>query len=200
MRSPGVARALFGLSFVDHRPAVEVENELVVLVVTPRAHPDDADVALRGLALGDDLGFRAQRVSGKHGYAKTHICVAEVGGRIQRHVRNRSTEDDVEDQQVVNDFPLEAECAPQFARTVQRPAITGQCDVEREVALGNGPGNRVVEDLAAREIFEEVAVGDLGGGRHRWSSQMSEAVFCKLQADDPNRRDREREGAGSRFS
>ena len=127
-----------GVALVDHRPAVELEDRLVALVVAAGVHPDDADVRARRLAAADDLGLGMERVAGEDGRQEADIGVAEVGGGVEGDIGHGAAEDHVEDEHVVHDLALEAERARELAGAVERAAVAGDGDVHRHVALGDG--------------------------------------------------------------
>ena len=67
----------------------------------------------------------------------------------------------MEDEHVVDGLALVAEGLRELARAVQRPAVAGEGDVQREVAVGDGARDGVLDRGADFEVLEEVAVRGL---------------------------------------
>jgi hypothetical protein len=110
-RDHGLRRGDRRVALVDHDPAHVVEHRLAVLVDPDRVHVDDAGATVGVLLEPDDLGRGGQGVARVDGHAENARGIPEVGDRIERHVRHRLAEDDVEDEHRVQRHPLQTQPA-----------------------------------------------------------------------------------------
>ena len=91
------------------------------------------------------------------GLEEAPVRVAEIGDRVERDVRHRLAEDDVEDEPVVERTGRVADRAREGLARLHREARAVERGVERGVPLRHGAGRRVADRLAEREILEEAA-------------------------------------------
>ena len=118
---------------------------------------DDAGLAVGILLEANHRRAGAERVARKDRRAEATVRVTQVGDGVERDVRHRLAEHDVEHQQVVDRRPLEPERARELVGGMKGEAAAGEADIERDVALRHGARRRVPDLLAEPEILEEVA-------------------------------------------
>jgi hypothetical protein len=149
-----------------HHPAHEREHLLAALVRAARADVDHAGVAARHLPQADDLAVRDQGVAGIHRPHEPHVGVAEVRGRVVRHVGDGRAEHDVEHEQLRDELTLEPERARELGRRSERAAIARQCHVRGDVATVERARHRVHDALPDSKILEKPTGRDLRDSAH----------------------------------
>ena len=149
------------IALVHHHPAHIVEHHLAALVDTGGAHPDDAARLVGILAQAQHRRMRRQRVAGIDRHAPAEFRVAEIGDGVQRDVRHRLADDDVEDEKVVERGVRQADRLREHVRRIDGEARPVERDVQRRIGLGQRARGGMAEFLPDAEILEEIAVAGL---------------------------------------
>ncbi len=127
---------------------------------------DDAALPIGILPEADHLGDGGERVARIDGLEEASLRVAEIGDGVQRNVRHRLAEDDMEGEQVVDRARRIADGAREGLGALGREARPVEGGIERGVARVQRARRRVADRLAEPEILEEAARRGLGR-RHR---------------------------------
>ena len=173
----GRRRAVVALA--HHHPAHVVDHGLAALVEAPRAHIDDAALPVRVLLEADHLGDRRQRVARIDGLEEAAVGVAEIGDGVERDVRHRLAEHDVEGEQVVDRARRIADRPGEGLGALRREARPVERRIERGVADVERARRRVADRLADAEILEEAAGGGLGRGGSWASGVRKRGARCR---------------------
>src|ERR1700730_157432 len=152
-------RCLVALS--HHDPAHVLEHLAAVRLATGRAYEDDAGLAARIFLEPDDLGLGIKSVSGIDRRENAASGIAEIGDGVERDVRYRLAEHDVEDEEIIDRRARIADRTREDIRGLHGKTRTEQAIVERDVPDRDGARNGMLDHLAAVEVFVKVAVAGL---------------------------------------
>ena len=140
-----------------HHPPNVGQYGDAVLVHAVGAQINDPGIAARIFAQAEDFGGRRERVAGIDGRQKAAIGIAEVRDRIERDVRHRLAEDDVEDDQIVDRRRRVSDRAGERRRGLHGKPAPVEPLIDRRVALGDRARRRVGDHLPNAEAFEIIA-------------------------------------------
>jgi hypothetical protein len=169
-----------GVAFSDHHPADVIDDRLAPLIEALRTHVDDAGLPVRVLFEPDHLRNGGERIAGKNRPQEPAIGVAKIRDRIQRHVRHRLAEYDMEGEQIIDRACRVADGASEGVCGLGRKTRAGQRRIERRVAAVQGPRRRVTDRLAEAKVLEKPACCGLRLGTNGHSR-------VKIRSDRCNR-------------
>ena len=180
----GLGRGGAGVTLSHHHPAHVIDDRLAALIGPFRAHIDNATLPVRVLLEPDHLRNGRERIAGKNRLQKPAIGIAEIGDRVQRDVRHRLAEHDMEGEQIVDWACRVADRASKSFRALRRETRPGESGIERGVAAVQRAGRCVTDGLAEAKVLEEPPCRGLGrnGGSH---PDGSEDVRIDVINDDP---------------
>src|SRR5215468_960575 len=144
-----------------HDPAYVFEHLTAVRLATGRAHEDDAGLAARILLEPNDFGLGIKSVSGIDRRENAAGGIAEIGDGVERDVRYRLAEHDVEDEEIIDRRARIADRTCEDIRGLHGKTRTEQAIVERDVPDRDGARNGMLNHLADVEVFEKVTVAGL---------------------------------------
>src|SRR5262249_13302761 len=99
------------------------------------------------------------------------LGVAEIGDRVQRHLRHCLTEDEMEHEEIVERRRRQAELTCQHLRRLRREAAAIERGVERSVAGTDRARRSVAQHLAGAKVLEIIA---RAAARH----ELPAAITC----------------------
>ena len=163
------------VGFPHHHPAHIIQHRLAALVQAPRPHPDHAGLAVGVLLEPDHPRLRAQRIAGIDRLQPAPLGIAEIGHRVQRHVRHGLAEDQVERRPVVERTGRQTAGPGELVRGGQRVARRVERLVERPLAPRDGARYRMGQHVVHRVILEEPPRVGLRRSHH-WSPSFMSGV------------------------
>ena len=146
-----------GLALAHQHPTRIAQHDRVVLVTADRANIDDAGIARRGLLQPDHLRRGRERIAGIDRLEEAPIGIAEIGDGIERDIRHRLAEDDMEHEQVVDRRRGIADRASEGVRGLHRKARAVERRIERCIAGPHRARRRMDDAVAEVEILEETS-------------------------------------------
>ena len=141
----------------DHYPAAKLEHRIAILIVTLGPDIDDAGCPVRCLTQADHLRHTTEGVAREYGTEKTAFSVTQVCNSIERNVRNRFSEDDVECCKFVEWAARQSAGSRERVGTVERKSMRIERSNECPVAVRYRSRRDVGKFLASKEIFKEVS-------------------------------------------
>ena len=153
----GLGRRGACIAFSHHHPAHVVDHRLTALIEALRAHKDHAALPVRILLEPDHLRNGGQRIARKDRLQEPAIGIAEISDRVQRDVRHRLAEYDMEGEQIVDRAGRIADRASEGFRALWREARPGQRRIKRGVATIQRARRRVPDRLTEAKVLEEPA-------------------------------------------
>src|SRR5207247_10301869 len=149
------------VAFSHHDPAHVLEHLAAVRLATGRAYEDDAGLAARIVLEPNDFGLGIKSVSGIDRRENAAGGIAEIGDGVERDVRYRLAEHDVEDEEIIDRRARIADRTRENIRGLHGKTRTEQAIVERDVPDRDGARNALLDHLADVKVFEKVAVAAL---------------------------------------
>ncbi|TPW07986.1 MAG: hypothetical protein FD124_723 [Alphaproteobacteria bacterium] len=152
------------IALVHHHPPAIGHRGLAALVHARRAHMDDAGLAVGVFLQANHFRRRGERVARVDGREETPFRIAEIGDRIQRHIRHRLAEHHVEREQRIDRRARQSAALRERIGREQRITRPRQRRVQRHVPTRHRARRRVADHLPEPEVLEKVA--GVGFGAH----------------------------------
>ena len=143
------------VALAHHDPAHVAQYRLAQLVLPRGAHPDDARLAVGVLLDPDHLRARHQRVSQMHGLQEPPLRIAQIGHRVQRHIRHRFAKHRVKADQIIQRGLMQPAIARKLVRRIKRMPRRVERVIHRPLAARQGPWHPVLDHLAHGIVFKE---------------------------------------------
>src|SRR5258706_9414695 len=90
------------VAFSHHDPAYVLEHLAAVRLATGRAYEDDAGLTARIFLEPNDFGLCIESVSGIDGRENAAGGITEIGNPVERDVRYRLSQNDLENEQIIH--------------------------------------------------------------------------------------------------
>ena len=145
------------IALAHHDPPAILQNNLARLIAPGRADINRSSLLIRILFEPDNFRHRRQRVARIDRFHEAAIGVAEIGNRVERDVRRRLAEDNVEHQHVVERRARITQRLGKHIRRLHRKTRAIKRGVKRDVADCHGLGRGMFDDLAETKVLEEIS-------------------------------------------
>ena len=141
--------------FPHHHPAHIVHHGFVALVQATGADIDHPGFAVGVFLQADHLRFRAQRVARPDRPQPAPFGIAEIGNRVQAHIRHGLAKYHMKRRQIVQRAGRQAAGLCESVRRIQRMPGGIERVIQRPLATRNRAGHRVADGLSDAVIFEK---------------------------------------------